>query len=72
MNKIYLLEQKISTLEVILESLIDELIDQELLDQLELDSKILTKIKHLNNQIEKEKEEIEIIDFPYWGEKGEA
>jgi len=37
-----------------------------LLDQLELDSKILTKIKHLNNQIEKEKEkeEIEIIDFP--------
>lgn len=72
MNKIYLLEQKISTLEIILESLIDELIDQELLDQLELDSKILTKIKHLNNQIEKEKEEIEIIDFPYWGEKGEA
>ena len=55
MNKIYLLEQKISTLEIILESLIDELIDQELLDQLELDSKILTKIKHLNNQIEKEK-----------------
>lgn len=72
MNKIYLLEQKISTLEIILESLIDELIDQELLDQLELDSKILTKIKHLNNQIKKEKEEIEIIDFPYWGEKGEA
>ena len=72
MNKIYLLEQKISTLEIILESLVDELIDQELLDQLELDSKILTKIKHLNNQIEKEKEEIEIIDFPYWGEKGEA
>jgi|14BtaG_2_1085337.scaffolds.fasta_scaffold11272_3 hypothetical protein len=72
MNKIYLLEQKISTLEIILEALIDELIDQELLDQLELDSKILTKIKHLNNQIEKEKEEIEIIDFPYWGEKGEA
>ena len=72
MNKIYLLEQKISTLEIILEALIDELIDQELLDQLELDSKILTKIKHLHNQIEKEKEEIEIIDFPYWGEKGEA
>ena len=72
MNKIYLLEQKISTLEIIFEALIDELIDQELLDQLELDSKILTKIKHLNNQIEKEKEEIEIIDFPYWGEKGEA
>ena len=71
MNKIYLLEQKISTLEIILEALIDELIDQELIDQIELDNKILTKIKNLNKEI-KEEREIEIIDFPYWGEKGEA
>lgn len=71
MNKIYLLEQKISTLEIILEALVDELIDQELLDHVKLDSNIIGKIKDLNKKIKEEKE-IEIIDFPYWGEKGEA
>ena len=71
MNKIYLLEQKISTLEIILEALVDELIDQELLDHVKLDSNIIGKIKDLNTKIKEEKE-IEIIDFPYWGEKGEA
>ncbi len=71
MNKIYLLEQKISTLEIILEALVDELIDQELLDHVKLDSNIISKIKDLNKEIKEEKE-IEIINFPYWGEKGEA
>jgi len=32
---------------------------------------IIGKIKDLNKKIKEEKE-IEIIDFPYWGEKGEA
>jgi hypothetical protein len=71
MNKLYLLEQKISTLEIILESIVDELIEQELVNQTTLDTKILEKIKKLNETL-REETELEMVSFPYWGEKGEA
>lgn len=72
MNKLYILEQKISTLEIIIESLVEELIEHELITQEKLDSRILEKIKELGNQIKKEQQQIQLLNFPYWGEKGEA
>ena len=72
MNKLYILEQKISTLEIIIESLVEELIEKELVNQESLDSRILEKIKELGNKIKQEEQQIQLLNFPYWGEKGEA
>jgi hypothetical protein len=81
MNKLYILEQKISTLEIIIESLVEELIESELVNQKRLDDRIVDKIKLLNEQLKHDK--IELIDddedfelsingIPFFGKKGEA
>jgi hypothetical protein len=82
MNKLYILEQRLATLEIILEAIVDELIDQELVSQIKLDKNIIQKIKSLSEKIEHEK--IELIEddddnfelsingIPFFGKKGEA
>ncbi len=75
MTRLYILEQKIRTLEIILETLVDELIEEKLIDEVRFDNAIIKKIKQLNNEIEKEKEEEdekEMALFPFFGIKGEA
>lgn len=72
MNKLYILEQKITTLEIIIESLVEELIENKIVDRDGLDKRILERLKELGNQIREEKEQVQILNFPYWGEKGEA
>jgi len=72
MNKLYILEKKIETLEIILESIVEELIDTELVNREALDAKILERIKQLANEIKDEEKQIDLLNFPYWGEKGEA
>lgn len=72
MNKLYILEQKITTLEIILESLVDELIEEELINPKRLDSRIIERIKELSEKVKEEREVMNLMDFPYWGEKGEA
>jgi uncharacterized coiled-coil protein SlyX len=72
MSRLYILEQKIATLEIIIESLVEELIDSEIVDRDGLDKKILDRIKELGNQVKEQEIEVELLNFPYWGEKGEA
>jgi len=75
MTRLYILEQKIRTLEIILETIVDELIEEELIDEVRFDNAIIKKIKELNNEIQKEKEEEdekEFSSFPFFGKKGEA
>jgi hypothetical protein len=72
MNKLYILEQKIATLEIILESIVEELIETKLVNGETLDARIIERIKELSNKVKEEKKQIELFDFPYWGEKGEA
>ena len=75
MTRLYILEQKIRTLEIILETIVDELIEEELIDEVRFDNAIIKKIKELNIEIEKEKEEEdekEFLSFPFFGKKGEA
>ena len=72
MNKLYILEQKITTLEIIIESLVEELIENEIVDRDGLDARIVERLKELGNQIKKEENQIQLLNFPYWGEKGEA
>ena len=74
MKRLYILEQKIKTLEIILETLVEELMDEGLIDEDRFDNNIIAKIKKLSEEleIEKEEEESEIGLFPYYGKKGEA
>jgi uncharacterized coiled-coil protein SlyX len=72
MSRLYILEQKIATLEIIIESLVEELIDSKIVDRDGLDKKILDRIKELGNQVKEQEIEVELLNFPYWGEKGEA
>lgn len=72
MNKLYILEQKITTLEIIIESLVEELIENEIVDRDGLDARIVERLKELGNQIKEEENQIQLLNFPYWGEKGEA
>jgi alpha-N-acetylglucosamine transferase len=75
MTRLYILEQKIRTLEIIVETIVDELIQEELIDEVRFDNSIIKKIKQLNNEIQKEKEledEKEMLSFPFFGKKGEA
>lgn len=71
MNKLYILEQKIATLEIILESLVEELIESEVVDRDGLDARIVERIKEFGNRFEEEQKQIQLLNFPYWGEKGE-
>jgi hypothetical protein len=72
MSRLYILEQKIATLEIIIESLVEELINNEIVNRDGLDKKILDRIKELGNQVKEQEIEVELLNFPYWGEKGEA
>jgi hypothetical protein len=75
MTRLYILEQKIRTLEIILETIVDELIEEELIDEVRFDNAVIKKIKELSEEIEIEKEEQdenEITSFPFFGKKGEA
>ena len=65
-------EQKITTLEIIIESLVEELIENQIVDRDGLDARIVERLKELGNQIKEEQNQIELLNFPYWGEKGEA
>ena len=75
MKRLYILEQKIKTLEIILETLVEELMDEGLIDEDRFDNNIIEKIKKLSEELEIEKEEQdekEITSFPFFGKKGEA
>ena len=48
MTRLYILEQKIKTLEIILETIVDELIEEELIDEVRFDNAIIAKIKKLS------------------------
>lgn len=83
MNKLYILEQKIATLEIILESIVDELIETKLIDNKSLDKRIFEKIKSLAKEVEDKKidlydtdidEDYELLinGVPFFGKKGEA
>tara|TARA_R110000796_G_scaffold33925_4_gene87749 strand:- start:483 stop:710 length:228 start_codon:yes stop_codon:yes gene_type:complete len=75
MKRLYILEQKIKTLEIILETLVEELMDEGLIDEDRFDNNIIAKIKKLSEELEIEKEEQdekEITSFPFFGKKGEA
>ena len=75
MTRLYILEQKLKTLEIILETMVEELIDEELIDGELFDKKLIEKIKEFSNEIQEikeEEEESEIGLFPYYGKKGEA
>ena len=75
MKRLYILEQKIKTLEIILETLVEELMDEGLIDEGRFDNNIIAKIKKLSEELEIEKEEQdekEITSFPFFGKKGEA
>ena len=75
MKRLYILEQKIKTLEITLETLVEELMDEGLIDENGFDNKIIERIKKLENyqkeEIE-EQEEPESLLFPFFGKKGEA
>ena len=69
------MEQKIKTLEIILETIVDELIEEELIDEVRFDNTIIEKIKKLETHQKKEideQEEPESLLFPFFGKKGEA
>ena len=78
MKRLYILEQKIKTLEIILETLVEELMDEGLIDENGFDNKIIQRIKKLEKHQRKEIEEIEEQEepesllFPFFGKKGEA
>jgi hypothetical protein len=75
MTRLYILEQKIKTLEIILETIVDELIEEELIDEVRFDNAIIEKIKNLNKELEikkEEEDEKEFSSFPFFGKKGEA
>ena len=75
MKRLYILEQKIKTLEIILETLVEELMDEGLIDEGRFDNNIIEKIKKLETHQKKEideQEEPESLLFPFFGKKGEA
>ena len=55
MKRLYILEQKIKTLEIILETLVEELMDEGLIDEDRFDNNIIAKIKKLSEELEIEK-----------------
>jgi|TARA_B110000027_G_scaffold117463_1_gene128793 hypothetical protein len=75
MTRLYILEQKIRTLEIIIETIVDELVEEGLIDEVRFDNAIIEKIKKLSEELEIEKQEQdekEISSFPFFGKKGEA
>jgi len=78
MKRLYILEQKSKTLEIILETLVEELMDEGLIDEDGFDNMIIERIKKLEKHQRKEIEEQEEQDesesllFPFFGKKGEA
>ena len=57
MTRLYILEQKIRTLEIIIETIVDELVEEGLIDEVRFDNAIIEKIKKLSEEVEIEKQE---------------
>ena len=57
MTRLYILEQKIRTLEIIIETIVDELVEEGLIDEVRFDNAIIEKIKKLSEELEIEKQE---------------
>jgi len=55
MTRLYILEQKIRTLEIIIETIVDELVEEGLIDEVRFDNAIIEKIKKLSEELEIEK-----------------
>lgn len=71
MNQLQYLGNKIVTLEVILESLIEELDEKEIINMKSFDKKIIKKLKKLQKQLDDEKNAIDFSSM-FFGQKGEA
>ena len=71
MNQTDYLASKIITLEVILESLIEELDEQQLIKMKRFDKRIANKLKKIQKQIDEEKTKIDFSNI-FFGPKGEA
>ena len=63
---------KLLTLEVIVETIMDTLIDAEIIDQNELDKAIIEKIKQLEKVTQYSEEEEPDYSHIFMGPKGEA
>lgn len=66
-----ILLHKLLTLEVIVETIIDTLVENELIDIEKFDDSLIEKIQQLDNVSKKEKDEFDYSPF-YMGPKGEA
>jgi len=71
MNQIEYLGTKIVTLEVILESLIEELDEKEIIKMKSFDKKIIKKLKKIQKELNEEKTQIDFTNM-FFGQKGEA
>jgi len=71
MNQIEYLGTKIVTLEVILESLIEELDEKEIIKMKSFDKKIIKKLKKIQKELDEEKTQIDFTNM-FFGQKGEA
>ena len=65
------IKTKLITLEVILESLIDELVDNKIIDGTSFDKTIVKKLKKIQKQLDEERNEIDFSNI-FFGQKGEA
>jgi precorrin-4 methylase len=62
---------KIVTLEVIVESIMDELIENKILNKDSLDKAIFSKLNEIKQELETEKIDFDLSNF-FMGEMGEA
>ena len=62
---------KIVTLEVIVESIMDELIENKILNKDSLDKAIFSKLNEIKQELETEKTDFDLSNF-FMGEMGEA
>ena len=62
---------KIVTLEIIVESIMDELVSKKLIDRESLDKAIFNKLNEVKQEIEKERNQLDLSNF-FMGEMGEA
>lgn len=71
MTEIEYLGTKLITIEVILETLLEELEDKEIIKSKSFDKQIIKKLKKLQKEIDNEKNSLD-LPILFFGEKGEA
>jgi len=71
MTEIEYLGTKLITIEVILETLLEELEDREIIKSKSFDKQIIKKLKKLQKEIDNEKNSLD-LPILFFGEKGEA